>query len=516
MKRSAAILFLCAIFAFYAPCAGNAAESGGVAPNELVAPLSAVLSPNGGTLSVVQKAKVRLVNGKPLVSLVLPGGSANLQLAVEGHTIVRWSSTPVLLDNDGDLAGRRARVEKERAELTASLMTVNSRLALWQALPKSANAQEVAQLQSAMQEAMPALATEQASLERRLKLVNEELSRMPQASGLGERVRVVLGGTAKEGDEVTLRYTYNHDSCGWEAIYDFNARPDEGSGDIIDVRLLAEVWQFTGMDWRDTAITLVTRGSGPRQPAPLPEWIIDSAKPRPQPRVAALSAKMAAPMAAEADAVNAGAAEVYGDTDSLYASWTLPEKGLPQGRSRLQISASTWKAPLQWLARPSKGENQVWLLAKYDLPQNQAWPAGLAEYSVNGQRVGNGDFRPRSGEAVMYFGSDPRVSITTTTDSYKRGQSGIISSSKTWTWSWTYTITNEHNKAIQVRVERPAPFIVDQAVTVSYKNVPPAKEDQKEHMLYWLIDVPAHGKKTIEHSVTLSSPTKLPLLPDVP
>lgn len=67
-----------------------------------------------------------------------------------------------------------------------------------------------------------------------------------------------------------------------------------------------------------------------------------------------------------------------------------------------------------------------------------------------------------------------------------------------------------------VRLERPAPEIVDQGVSVRYDDTPPSKKDEKEHMLFWDVKVPADGKAEVRHSVTISSPTKLPLLPDAP
>lgn len=519
MKILSKALPLLACFIFLACAPGGAAtlDHYRAGHDELAVPTTALISPAGARLEVTQKVAVSHINGHPAVQFVLPANAANLQLAVPGHTIARWSSTPVLLDDDNPMAGRRAQVEKEKAELDAALVTVNARIALWQALPKSVSAQDMSQLQSALQSDMPRLALEQASLQRRLNMINEELMRVPQAAGLGERVRVILTGDIKEGSEIELKYAYNHDGCGWEAVYDFNARPDEGSGDVIDVRMLAEVWQFTGIDWKDTEIILATHGHGPRQPAPLAEWVVDSDSVSIQPRTAGNRAISA--MKLEAAAPGAGTpamASVTADTDGVYASWKLAEKGLPQGRTRVQITSAAWRAPLQWLARPSLHSSQVWLMAKYDLPADQAWPVGIAEYSVDGQSVGSGEFRPRGGEATLYFGADPRVSVATTTDARTRGESGFIRSTKTWTWSWIYTISNQRNKPIKVRVERPAPMIVDQNVTVTYKNDPQATMDEREHMLYWVVDVPAHGKTEIKHSVTLSSPTKLPLSPDIP
>lgn len=513
-----ALLVGCAITAWSGQAqAAEGDDSRMAVPNyEPAAPQRALVSPAGARLEVTQTAKVYHVNGKSVVEFTLPPDSTNLDLSVQGHPISRWSSTPALLNPDSSAAGRRAKVEKEQTDVNARLMTVNARLGLWQAPPKSASAQDMEQLQNAMQEEMPKLVQEQAQLQRRLKLINEELSRLPQGSGIGERVRVVLGVNLKEGEEVTLKYTYYHDGCGWEAIYDFDAKPDGGSGDEIDVRLLAEVWQFTGMDWSNTHITLATQGFGPREPRPLPEWVVES---NPKPAPAALSAPRAMSNKARGIATMEAAAmdgAVIADTDNIYASWELAETGLPQGRSRLQIAESKWKAPLEWLARPSKGNGQVWLMAKYNLPVDQAWPRGLATYSVDGQAVGNGQFNPQSGEAVLYFGPDPRVHVQTSIDTRKRGESGIINTSKNWTWAWTYTLTNQHKKPVTVIVERPSPIIVDEGVTVSFRNEPAAVENQKKHMQVWTVEVPAGGKKEIHHSVTISSPTKLPLLPDVP
>lgn len=511
---------LCCALTFLSPCIALAAMSfdtdstPGTTAFEPVAPHTAYVSPTGARLDVRQKARVRLVNGKSQVDFVLPPDSANLQLTVPGQTISRWSSTPALFDPTSAMAGRRARVEASRVELTAQLMTVNSRIALWQAPPKSASAHDVELLQSAMAQEMPKLVLEQAALERKLKLVNEELARMPEASGIGERIRVVLNQDLPEGQEVEVLYSYQHDSCGWDAIYDFNAKPDEGTGDIIDVRLLAEVWQFTGMDWKDTKIILATKGHGPREPYPLPEWIIDS-QARHQPRVlSATRAKANAVTMAEDAAPPMAAVSI--NTDAVFAEWTLAETGLPQGRSRLQITSAAWKAPLQWLSRPSRDNGQVWLVANYQLPADQAWPDGQAQYNVDGQSVGNGIFRPRSGEATLYFGADPRVTVVTDSDSRKRGSAGIIATTNTFTWSWKYTISNQHSRPIKVKVERPAPVVVDENIRVSYNDNPAAVLDTKEHMLVWEIPVPANGKGIIDHAVTLSSPGKLPLLPDIP
>lgn len=498
----------------------------GEQPSIPASPDKAILSPHGGRLSVSQELATHVVDGRSVFSIVLPAYAANPQITARGHGIVRWITEPVILGASGRHSTYRAGIENRRRQMQARLDTVTAMLDVLQAQTGQAGAHDLAQRQSLMDEDMPKLALEREKLRERLAQVKQELADLPATSGVGTKITVTLANNLGKDQKVTADYSYDLQSCGWSAAYDFDALPDDQGGDKLSVRLLADVWQFTGMDWTGTEITLATLGNGPREPQPLPAWIIGSV-PAPQPKAATLSAKAARSKdhAAEASNLAVTSADavppppslpVMSDTTAIYATWTLAARGLPEGRSRIQISSDTWQAPLQWLARPNRGDNRVWLYAKYALPANQAWPAGSAQFSMDGQSVGEGQFQPKGSEVTLYFGADPRVNIRTTIDSSKEGQTGFINTSKTWTWAWTYTLNNEHVRAIKVRVERPEPQTTNTSYTITYKDNPPAKKDEKEHMLYWEVEVPAHGKTSIEHGVTVSSPEKLPLLPDVP
>lgn len=492
----------------------------------LSAPQKAIISPHGGRLEIGHEAEIQLVNGQPELSFVIPADASELRLIVPGHTIARWSSQPVILEPSSGNASHRTLIESRRDELVAELEAVKARLAVWQTQTGEASSQELASRQNMMQSEIPVLAARQEELQRRLTLVERELSELPPHAGVGQRIQVTLTQASADKKQARVDYSYNLSMCGWQAVYDFNARPDNGSGDMVEVRLLAEVWQYTGMDWKNTEIVLATLGSGPREPAPLQRWVVGAAQPspRPEPRAAAYNARAKAAAGREATADSSAvvlaaappAAPVVSNADAIYANWTLSAKGLPEGRSRVEISTDVWKAPLQWLARPTTNDNRVWLLAKYNLPVQQAWPAGTAQFSVDNQSVGDGAFNPDGREATLYFGADPRVNVRTTIDTNRQGESGFINTSKTWTGAWTYTISNEHSKSIQVKVERPAPVVANENITVTYKDQPPSQKDDKEHMVYWDVNVPAHGKTSIEHSVTISSPEKLPLFPAVP
>lgn len=483
-------------------------------------PLKALISPHEAHLENAHEVEIQKQAGQRCISFITPANASNLQLQVPGKTISRWISEPVLLKSSSQHSSTRSRLENEQRNLKAQLATLQARIDVWKMETPASSSQDLAARQNLMEQALPILIQSAENLQARIKLIGDELAEMPAAGEIGKKITVFLTGDGADNDRARLEYSYNIPSCGWNAIYEFNARPDGDKGDIVDVRLMAEVWQYTGMDWSNTEITLATRGSGPREPYPLARWIIGQQPAAPQPRAVTLSAKSAkdtkVATVENADVTPPPMAHVTGNADAVYASWTLAIRGLPEGKSRLQILSDAWQAPLQWLARPVYGDNRVWLYAKYTLPPQQGWPDGTAQYSVDNQSVGDGYFTPQGGEATLYFGADPRVSIRTTVDSSKQGESGIINTNRTWTWAWTYTLTNTHNTPVKVKVERPAPIITHEDVQVSYNDKPVSIKDEKEHMVYWNVDVPANGKYEIEHSVTVTSPVKLQLLPDVP
>ena len=507
----ALLLALCALFSLSFASAHAAGLS-----NPPASPRTARLTPSGGLLEVEQQAPVLTVNGISQVRVVLPAGAENLRLSVPGHTVVRWASVAQSIDQSGDLA--KMRDERQRAVMTLSgkLEAVKAQLALWKGEGAEGSFQDLTQREKRMAEVVPGLNYEKADLERRLALLKQELQQLPPSPEMGQSVLITLQKSVSAAT-LPVRYSYTLRNCGWRAAYSFDAQPDKGKGDTTQVRFMAEVWQFSGMDWADTQLILVSRGQGPREPDPLPRWVIDS-QPQPvvQPLAKAAPRMMMAADAAMPEAAPAPAAPVVADTTGVYASWTLGEKGLPEGRSRLLVLESEWKTPLQWLARPSTGESRVWLVARPTLPEGQIWPDGQAEFSVDGQGVGTGQFHAKGNETTLYFGADPRVQVTATADVRQRGEKGFIGKSRTWTWGWTYTVRNTRDKTVTVRLERPMPMVVDQGVTVTYRDKPQAQQDAQEHLLFWNVDVAAGGKAEVKHELTLTSPVEIQLDPYAP
>ena len=519
---TAVLLCLCAL-----PC--MAAETPAASPAN---PKTAQLSPKGGLFTVEDDVAVVNEAGSAVLYLILQADASGLSLTVPGRTIAGWSSAPQILKRGGAQSRRAEALLAEQGDIERRLALIEAQLILWRKPPERASYNDLAAIEAKILENLPDLHREQAALNKRLEQLQEEAEDLEPGPNMGQKVRVVLAGQP-ETEQARVEYSYSLPHCGWEPVYDFSVRTGDDKDKGIGVRLLAEVWQRTGMDWVDTRLTLVTRGAGPREPGQLARWELAAPPPRPARARMMMDGAAAAPMAEPDDTAVEEAEDAAAPTprkkaapshapttlsaDSLYARWDLSARGLNEGRSRLLMTETRWPAPLTWLARPTSGRRtaQVWLTAQYKLPAGEVWPEGRAEYNVDGQNVGTGRFRPEKGEAKLFFGADPRVSLTIS-DDRKRGQSGFFDKRRHWSWAWTYTFTNSHAKPVTVRVERPEPRVVDQKITVKHENEPAASIDASERRLFWDVNVPAGGTASIRHGLTVSAPEDMAISPVAP
>ena len=361
-----------------------------------------------------------------------------------------------------------------------------------------------------MAEVIPRLRERQAALQRELKTISNVLASLPRVTESGQLV-ILLLDSAPAG-KVCVRYAYTLDNSGWDPVYDLDARPEEGT---VRVLLTARLRQNSGMDWRGCDLSIVWQDARPLDAPALPVWRVDEGPvPRPYARAAAEFKAAPVVLAARADsAPNAPAAPVPVLDKGTYARWDLGRVTLPQGQERLVLRQEEWKAPLQWVARPDEQGSPVWLMVERAL-DSTPWPSAQAEFSVDGLPVGSGRFVPEGNKVRLYFGVDPRVSVTTTTDDKRRGETGIIGKRQTWSWNWTYTVHNARAQAVTVRVERPEPLPVNKSVEVSLDGTRAQKGE--DHSLFWKVEVPAGESRSISHGVNVSAPAELGLSPVAP
>lgn len=480
-------------------------------------PSTVMLSPRGGRLTVETTVAVTTAEGRSTLSLTLPQGAEDLALSVPGHTIAQWTTdlTP-LEDAPGAVALRRAALLAEKLRIQGETDAAKARLALWSTPPSDAlSIEDMARRETQMQSAIPTVAATLAHLGRAMEALNQELAALPETARQAQTVTVVLAKPVAESTPtVPIRYAYTLNRCGWQPLYAFDAQPDQQK---VRVRLTADVWQFSGMDWNDAQITLTAQGGSQREPAPLRPWIIrvgDDVLPlAAEPvRGTLLQVRNSSARSAGAPQQNADYAALPLRESTAFASWSLGKRMLREGKVWLPMAEETWKAPLQWLSRPTVNDGRVWLMTRTTLDSMAAWPAGEASYTIEDNAVGTGMFVPKGDKVTLFFGADPRVTVRTAPDARMSGKSGIINKRTTWNWAWNFTIFNGRTKSVEVRLEQPEPQVGDEAITITYDDKPTAKPGP-DNTLYWDVNVPAGGKSTVHHGVTISAPQDLQVHP---
>lgn len=479
-------------------------------------PTAAQLSPQGGLIHVRQTLPLQKdSSGQAFCVFVLPAGAENFNLAPTSP-VLRTQTEHVAIQNNGSGSHLATEIERRIAECEGQLASVKTSVALWENHPTTITFQDLTQQIASVQENLPALIQKRTQLEKELGSLKEQLGTIEKAPNLGQRVTAWLE-TGTKGAETTLEYTYTLQACGWQPWYVFDAQPGPQRGaDAILVRLYANIWQFSGIDWENTKLALITQATGPREPANLPRWSVEA---REQTKNRETAMPMMVAESAVQDTVGTKRAMqtvANADIQAHFAKFELEGKGLKEGRMSVCMATDTWKAPLVWLARPVRGNTGVWLMADCELPTNTTWPTGKATFYVEGQNAGDGSFHPSGHEVKLFFGADPRVTLDITGDVKNRGESGFIGKEKHWNWGWTYNLTNRHPYDVKVRIERPLPQIVNDKVTLKHNDTPEAVKDEKKHLMFWEVAVPANGNASVRHGIGLSAPADMPLYPVAP
>ena len=485
-------------------------------------PTKVLLQLSGGIITVEENVAVQNVAGQSTCQVLLPPGASHVRVLVPGKTILTWAQRPQSFKRKNAAAAKRTALESRLNEIDIALILGQQRLDLWNHYSNNCNYEDLESIDKKKLEIVPKLLAEQKSLKTERKQIEKELKALSEVELVGSLVTVTLAQNVTT-PTVLVRYSYFLSNCGWKPHYTFSIEPEQAKSEL-QVRFLADVWQSSGIDWQNTAITLVSGAQGQREPPNLANWLIrtDLAKSvekrrNSYDRLEDTMVSREAPMAMSSAALKAPSyAEHEVDTSGIYATWQLANTYLAEGRIEMLIQERTLPANLVWLARPNRSAGDVFLSAKSTLPADAVWPRGNAVYIVQGQEVGQGVFNAKGKDLTLYFGQDPRVRLEVVQDKTQRGQTGFFGRDNTWAWGWTYIIHNMHNKSVKVRLERPEPRAVDADIKISLTDKPRAQIDSKKHVLFWEMDVAAGQEMSIYHSLMIKAPEKMSLSPNVP
>ncbi len=369
-------------------------------------------------------------------------------------------------------------------------------------------------------------------VDRQIKDLEGKLASLAPKQEERTEVKVYLAAAATLDADLVIRYQVP--TASWTPYYDARlATGTKTQAPKLALERRASIQQRSGESWDNVVLSLSTTRPGSSTAAPaLSTVVIDfesdvalapPAPPMARPASIPLAAqRSAAPKAASVDEeaerqreqVAAGEVRATIDAQGFQAVYgiagrvTVPATGEAK---RVQIDGTELDPTLVVRAVP-KREAKAFLYAKAALAKGSPILPGTVSLFRDGTFVGTGrlPLLPPGEEHELGFGADDAVRVKHALVEEKRGETGIISSSKTDVRSWRISIKNLHERQIPVTVLDQIPVSQNQDIKVELTGkTPPSKRDvdDKRGVLAWDMKLEPDEEKVIEFGYRASWPS---------
>ncbi len=512
---------------------------------------------------VTRTAKVKLQPGEHTILLTdLPPSAIGNSIRVEGKSTGQLSigsvDTRVTFIQRGEQAQRaaerkgiEAEIEKlndERQVLAAAIEGATAQKKLFTELagipgkpvpagmqsPAMPNWSELGQLIGertvAAQKVILETNTKIRELDRRMEDLQKRLAAIAPTQEQRTEVKVAVNAGAALDADLTIRYQVAN--AGWTPLYD--ARLTTGTKTAAPKMQFvrrASIQQRTGEPWENVAIALsTTRPSQGSQAPDLQPILLDLLDPtvmrqRLESAPAAgsvapqsMPAPMARQMAGVADAKMKMDKPVEQISATIDANAFQALYGIP-GRStvattgeakRVQIDTTDLDPTLVVRTVP-KRDPKAFLYAKMTTPKTTAILAGQVALFRDGTYVGNGRLPQLApgDDHELGFGQDDNVMVKYAVVDEKRGEKGIITSSKTEEKAFKISVKSLHQRPVAVRVIDQFPVSNNQELKVetTAKTQPTGRDlDDKRGIVHWDFSINPDEERLIEFGHKLTWP----------
>lgn len=363
-------------------------------------------------------------------------------------------------------------------------------------------------------------------VERAIADLEKKLAGLAPSQQQRTEVKVFVSAAADLEADLTVRYQVS--GANWRPYYD--ARLQTGTkSDAPKLTLVrrASIQQRSGEDWKDVAIELSTTrpGTGTAAPDLYPMTVDFEAERPPPPPAPVASAPMprtrafkqaeeaadAAPAAAELQ--DARTREAAVEAGAFQAIFKVPGKLTVPGngeQKRVQLDTAQIAPNLVVRATP-RIEPKAYLYAKLSTPQGTPYLPGSVSLFRDGTFVGTGQLPQLTPgeEHELGFGADDAVRVKHALIEEKRGESGIITSSKSDVRNFRITVKNAHAQDVQLTVMDQIPASQHQDIKVELiSKTPPSRRDvdDKRGVLAWDQKIGANEETVIEFGYRVTWP----------
>jgi uncharacterized protein (TIGR02231 family) len=503
---------------------------------------------------VTRVGKVKLERGEhTLLFADLPANAVSSSIRVEGKASGRLEigsvdtrSVSVPRADDAVVATERRRVEDaiekfkdDKAALQASVIAAETQKRLIDNLtqlptrPAPANGAASPQpdwghlfglIGERAAEAQKAILDTQVKMrdvDRQIRDLEGKLAALAPTQQVRTEVKVFVNAEGPLDADIVIRYQVR--SASWTPFYD--ARLSTGTkaqAPKLTLVRRASIQQRTGEVWDNVALALSTARPAAGTSAPLLSPVVvdyeSDAPPPPRPAPTSSGLRNAVPPQAKrglTDELQAdrAAAEVVAAEESrarvevqafqaIYAiagRVTVPDTGETK---RVQIDDMELDPALTVRAVP-KREEKAYLYAKIAVARGTPLLPGQVSLFRDSTFVGNGrvPLLAPGEEHELGFGIDDAIRVRYAVAEEKRGETGIITSSKTDSRSYRITVKNLHERAIPLTVldQIPVSQNADIKVELTGKTAPARRDvDDKRGVLAWDMTLTPDEERLIE------------------
>lgn len=363
-------------------------------------------------------------------------------------------------------------------------------------------------------------------IDRRIEELEKELAN--QAPAVEERTEVKVHLSAPSPVEADLVVRYQVPSASWTPLYD--ARLVTGSkteSPNLTLTRRAIIRQRTGESWDNVALTLSTTRPASDVAAPdLRPIAVDFEPERPLVGVApemersaprgriAPKLQSAAPPA-PAVAMDTAAEEAFAEATITEFAATFSVAGRTTventGEMKRVVIDELELEPTLLVRAVPKRQERAFLYAKLVLPKTSVFLPGEISLFRDQTFVGIGRLPQLAGgdEHELGFGADDAVRIRYSVADERRGESGLISTSRTDQRNYRITVKNLHERPIAFTVLDQVPASLNEEIKVELiSTTAPTRRDVdgKRGILAWDGTLEADEERVIEFGYRVSWP----------
>ncbi|MDX2258752.1 MAG: mucoidy inhibitor MuiA family protein [Hyphomicrobiaceae bacterium] len=355
-----------------------------------------------------------------------------------------------------------------------------------------------------------------------------------------ERTEIKVHANADAALEATLIIRYQVPGAAWQPFYDARlATGSKTSVPKLEFIRRAAITQSTGEAWSDVELTLSTSrpkaGSAAPDLQPVTVDIREPVPPRPAAPVtqapaggAPLDDRMATTAEADAEPQAEGrarglarmaapaparVAEAVVETSAFQALYRVPGAvSVPAtGEAKRVQLARQESEPQVTIRTVPKVDDRAYLYVKFKAQPQAPFLPGAVSLFRDGTFVGTGRLPLIAGgdEHELGFGVDDLVRVRYTIAEEKKGESGIISASRTDARQYKITVKNLHERSVAVSVLDQVPASRNDAVTVELtgRNAPSRSDvDGKRGVIAWDFTLAAEEEKAIDFAYRIAWP----------